>query len=124
MKTHTMNYNDPTSVLKDFHWGVFRPGLVNMKVEEGDAVLLTSKEAHSSREQDDVVYAIGMIGIVTDADVWSDELPAYKYANEGPTYLVEWKTGPVAITPNYSCVQGGYIALDDRADILSQLALV
>ena len=44
MKTHTMNYNDPTSVMKDFHWGVFRPGIVNMKVEEGDAILLTSKE--------------------------------------------------------------------------------
>ena len=130
MKTHTMNYNDPTSVMKDFHWNVFRPGLVNMKVAVGDAVLLTAKEAVSSRYQDDVVYAVAMIGTVKEAyieegNVSSDcNIPAHAFANEGPTHLVEWKDGPLEIDSDFSCVQGGYIAVDDRAEILSQLALV
>ena len=124
MKTHTMNYKDPTSVLKDFHWGVFRPGIVNMKVEEGDAILLTSKEAVSSRDQGEITYACAMIGKVVAVDVADVDLKPHQYAVTGPTHLVEWKDGPMEVSPNFSCVQGGYIAVDDRAEILSQLALV
>jgi hypothetical protein len=128
-----MNYNDPTSVLKDFHWGVFRPGIVNMKVEEGDAILLTAKELNerSSRSQGSVDYACAMIGTVKAVDVTSDlydvvgvQLAPHQYAVTGPTHLVDWKASPIEISPDFSCVQGGYICIDDRAEILSQLALV
>ena len=126
MKTHTMNYNDPTSVLKDYHWGVFRPGIVNMKVEEGDAILLTAKELNerSSRAQGSVDYACAMIGRVYEVDVSDANLKAHQYAGSGPTHLVDWKAAPMEISPDFSCVQGGYICIDDRAEILSQLALV
>ena len=125
MKTHTMNYNDPTSVMKDFHWGVFRPGNVNMKVEEGDAILLTAKELNerSSRAQGSVDYACAMIGTVVAVDVADADLKPHQYANAGPTHLIDWKDGPMEISPDFSCVQGGYICIDDRAEILSQLAL-
>ena len=109
MKTFTMNYDNPTNVLKDYLWSVFRPGLANMKPEIGDVVLLTSKEDG---------FAVGMIGTImdTEADEHVDTV--------GPTYEMVWKNPPVEIDSDYSCVQSGYITIDDRADILSQLLIL
>ena len=109
MKTYTMNYANPTSVLKDYLWEVFRPGDANMKPEIGDAVLLTAKEDG---------FAIGMIGTILDdvSDVETLHAGAF-----GPTYEMEWKNAPVEIDSNFSCVQSGYISIEDRAEILSQL---
>ena len=112
MKTFTMNYKNPTSVLKDYLWEVFRPGNANMKPEIGDAILLTAKEDG---------FAVGMIGTVVD-DVSDVRAECFSgQAKFGPTYEMEWKSAPVEIDANYSCVQSGYISIEDRAEILSQL---
>ena len=55
-----MNYKETSSVFKDWLWGVFRPGLANMKPEIGDVILLTSKEDG---------FAVGMIGTIMDTEV-------------------------------------------------------
>jgi len=118
MKTFTMNYKKTSSVLKDYLWGVFRPGGANMKPETGDVVLLTAKEDG---------FAVGMIGTIMDdiTDIVSNpNAPEHKHAGDvGSTYEVEWKNAPVEIDSNYSCVQSGYITTEDRAEILSQLLI-
>ena len=108
MKTYTMNYDDPTSVMQDFHWGIFRPGRANMKPDVGDMILLTSKRNN---------YAVAMVGTVTEINI-SDT-----HGSSGPTHTVDWKNGPMEIDPNYDCVQSGYISIDDRADILAQMVI-
>lgn len=112
MKTFTMNYENPTSVMKDYLWGVFRPGGANMKPEVGDVVLLTSKEDG---------FAVGMIGTIMD-DI-TDIVEDNHAGDPGRTYEVEWKNAPVEIGSDFSCVQSGYISIEDRAQILSQLLI-
>ena len=116
MKTYTMNYDNPTNVLKDYLWSVFRPGLANMSPEIGDVVLLTSKEDG---------FAVGMIGTIIERKVKAPDTQADQHIDPvGPTYEMEWKNPPVEIDSDYSCVQSGYITIDDRADILSQLLIL
>ena len=112
MKTYTMNYLNPTSVMKDYLWNVFRPGDANMKPEIGDAVLLTAKEDG---------FAIGIIGTILD-DI-TDDYDVPHTGAFGPTYEMKWKNAPVEIDSNFSCVQSGYISIEDRAEILSQLLI-
>jgi hypothetical protein len=113
-----MNYDNPTSVLKDYLWSVFRPGDANMKPDIGDVVLLTSKEDG---------FAVGMIGTIMDdiTDIVSNpnDHEHNHAAVVGPTYEMQWKNAPVEIDSKYSCVQSGYISIEDRAEILSQLLM-
>ena len=107
MKTYTMNYENPVSVMKDFLWGVYRPTAGTGNPQEGDVILLTSKEDN---------FAVGMVGRVTEVDIDFD-----KYDIDVPVYAVDWNNGPVEIEPTFTCVQGGHITLQDRAHVLAQL---
>ena len=111
MKTYTMNYDNPTAVLKDFLTSTFRPGIVNMNPKIDDIVLLTSKEPEND-------FAVGMIGRIVETDID----PIYP-DTVGPTHSVEWLSHPKQIDSDFDCVQGGYISIDDRAHILAQLAV-
>jgi len=104
----TMNYVNPSEVMKDFLRNQFRPGIVKMTCEIGDKVLLTGRDVCPIEG----AFAVGMVGVVTDI---------LEPVNGRAFYEVDWKMGPLEIDPDYTCVQGGYISLDDRAEILAQL---
>jgi len=117
----TMNYERPVEVMKDFLRNVFRPGIAKMNCDIGDKVLLTGREYDENGE----AFAVGMIGVIKSEKYLIERTtgrPAGKTdMNVGACYDVEWKDGPIEIDPDYTCVQSGFISLDDRAEILAQL---
>ena len=118
----TMSYTQLAEVMKDYFRGTFRPGIVKQRCAIGDKVLLVSQEEMAFGG----VMAVAMVGTVI-SEGYENTRPMLGGVLEGevPTngvmYDVEWKSFPVEIDPNYTCVQGGYISLDDRAEILAQL---
>ena len=121
-KLKTMSYKDMGWVYQDYLEGYFRPGIVKMNVEAGDRILLVGRTENGSvldLELNGIGadYAIGMVGVATgDSRVVS--LPQ----GDVTVYEVDWIAPPVKVDPTYRAVQGGYIKLEDRADLLAQIA--
>jgi hypothetical protein len=121
-----MGYKDAGWVMQDYLKGYFRPGNAKMNLEPGDTVLLVGKSIdaeildHGTPAGGDL--AVGMFGKVVNTKRMVKMNSAREPGvTEVPIYDMEWKSFPKLIDPNYTCVQSGFISLDDRAEILAQL---
>jgi len=104
MKVYTMNYKDPTNLMRGFFGRWFKPGTVNMAPKPGDVIVNTAK-----RED----FAMGMMGTVIEED---------KSANT-PTYVMEWAEYPKKISSEFTCIQGGFITDDDKVQVIAEISM-
>ena len=107
----TINYKDPLSVFRGFYGGILSTN-TNINPEVGEIIINTAKQGD---------FAIGMVGrYLGPGDI---ELGREVFGPDCSDNIlrVAWKTFPRKIPANFEVVQGGYILLDDRAEVVANI---
>jgi len=103
--TYSMNYEERKNVYREVREGFFRPGLVSMKPEAGDVILLTHRGEND---------AVGAVGTFVDSEPVEEK-------STGPVYLVDWTFEVVKLDKSdFDCYQGGRINELHKSEILEQ----
>ena len=125
-KLKTMNYESLRGrtgcqdVLRDHLRGTFRPGKTTQTYSVGDVILLTGRLTDDDGPQG--TWAVGTVGVITSIEENAKQADRSDInLATGQRISVEWKTDVVEIRSDYTCVQGGFISLADRAEIFAQL---
>jgi len=106
-----INYKDPLSIFRGFYGGLLSTN-TNIKPEVGEVILNTAKQGD---------FAVGMVGRYLGPGDITEGQEVFGRLSEERVLRVSWKNFPRKIPANFEVVEGGYIRLDDRADVVTNI---